>query len=1155
MKKTLRFLLMATKFLCYGLALTLWMLGPAMANSGSAQIKSIDNVKVKISFDHGSLQRLFKEIEGQTEFKFLVSDQSLDKKTQITLGKKEGTVADILYQTVEQTKLSFKQVNQTISVGRSASQDSESVTSEIMDIVIRGKVTSADEPEGIPFLTVIVKGTTSGTVTEADGNYVIQVPDESAVLVFSAIGYETQEIVVGNQTQINVLMEEEVSALNEVVVVGFGRKDREDITGAVSSAKMDKIIGDRPVNDAAKALQGTIPGLQITYGSGQPGIGTSLNIRGFESINGGTPLVLVDNIPMSLDDVNPRDIEDVAVLKDASAASIYGAEAAFGVILITTKTGVRNQPVRVDYSNNFGFTRPSTLPQKASPLEFVTALSDWGQQTYWTGQNIQEWIGYIEQYNANPSQYPDGYITDPNGLRYYAKENDQVGDFLGDAGFEQIHNLSLSGGSDKTTYRVSFGYNDENGIMITNKDRYTRYNGNMNINTQITPKLNATFNILYKNGLRTGPMGGNWGNLYYVALTHHSATPIGYETMENGEVIPFGTPANMIRYSPVRENFDENIRFFNKLTYNLTEELELNGEFSYEKTNWSANAPNYTPTFINPANLNPEIYQPSQSSYFTSAYKRNYQALNIYGKYNKVVGKNKLNLMLGMNQQQSVYQGFSTTRNELISPDTPGLSTATGNISVNDTYTDYGIVGFFGRIDYQFDEKYLLEVNGRYDGSSRFPKGSQFGFFPSVAGAWKVHREGFLRDTELITNLKLRASWGEIGNQAIEDTWGNYPYLPLMSSGNVSWINNDTGQLAVSLSPPSLVSASFTWERVRTTNIGFDLGILDNRLYTTFDWYTRMTLDMLAAGAQLPNVLGATPPLQNVADLKTQGWELDIKWRDQVGKVSYNIGFNLYDSQTEITEFDNEEGLLSQYYVGRNIGEIWGYVTEGYYTVDDFASGSLDANLMNGELLDGIPAFRGRNPNPGDIRYADLNGDGEIFNGINTLDDPGDRKIIGNSTRRFEYGLNGGLSVGNFDFNFLIRGIGKRDLWIDNGVRFPYVGQFNGVFKHQLDYWTPENTDAYFPRNYPDAGVNYGVNRNVQTKYLANGAYLRIQNITMGYSLKPHWAEKLRVFLSGENLFNFDHLPDGLDAELQGVNQGGNYPFIKKLSVGLNVTF
>ncbi|WP_041738546.1 SusC/RagA family TonB-linked outer membrane protein [Echinicola vietnamensis] len=1150
---------MATKYALYSCLIMVLFMCTLAATSVNAQAKDIEKVMVKLEMSEGSLSKVLSEIEAKSAFHFFFTDKSVDTEEQVKLAVSEGTVAEILRDIAEKSQLKFKQVNETISVNRAAYSKRKDGREEVIDKTVTGRVTSENEPAGIPGINVVLKGTTRGTVTDIDGKFTLSVPDEGAVLVFSSIGYVSQEVSVGTRLVLNVSMEEEVSALNEVVVVGFGSKEREDITGAVTTVKMDKVLGDRPVTDAAKALQGSVPGLQITYGSGQPGSGTSLQIRGFESINGGSPLVLVDNVPMSLDDVNPRDIESVNVLKDASAASIYGAEAAFGVILITTKSGGKNQPMKLEYSNNFGFTRPSTLPEKASPLEFTSALKSWGQQTYWTGQDVDSWIGYINEYNANPSAYPDGYITDDSGLRYYVRENDLYGEFLGASGFEQIHNLSVTGGGDKTSYRVSLGYNDEDGIMVTDKDSYTRYNVNLNLTTEISPKLTTTFNSFYKNGLRTGPVSGSWSSMYYSAINYHSATPIGMGEID-GERLPFETPANLIKYSPMRENYDELIRFFGRASFKPIEGLEINGEYTFEKKREEVQDPSYTPTLINPATLAIAPYQPSQSSYFTNTWKRNYHAVNLYGKYDKEIGSHDLHFMAGMNQQVSVAESFSASRQMLISPDTPGLSTATGVINVNDGYTDYGIIGFFGRVDYSLKDRYLLELNGRYDGSSRFPKGDRFGFFPSVAAAWKVSSEPFMAGiAQAITNLKLRASWGEIGNQAIERAWGNYPYLPTMSTYNAPWIDVSSGVRAVSLSSPDLVSASYTWERVRTLNLGVDFGLFDNKLYTAFDWYNRQTLDMLAPGSQLPSVLGASAPLQNVADLKTVGWELDVKWREDLGDFDYSLGFNLYDNSTEITSFQNEAGLINQFYVGQKMNEIWGFTTAGYYTVDDFVDGSLDDNLMNGQLIEGVPSYRGVNQNPGDVKYADLNGDGEIFTGNGTLSDPGDRSIIGNSTRRFEFGLNGSASYKNFDFSLFLRGIGKRDVWISNPVVFPYTFEFTTIYKHQLDYWTPENTDAFYPRNYPNGGGNYGGSLRTQTKYLYSGAYLRVQNITLGYSFNESLLDKLkinrlRVYMSGENLFNFDDLPDGLNADLTNVSQGGNYPFIKKVSIGLNVT-
>lgn len=1126
------------------------------------------NKLVSVKMNNVTILSALLEIAEQAGLKLVyetINVGSVDHK--LTVDLENVSVNHALWDVLKDTGFRFavSSHGQLIIMKDSEYEDIFSQDEEYQQTVT-GQVIDAQTGEALPGVNVIVVGSEEtgsivGSQTGLDGEWVLDVPEGFNTLVFSYIGYQRLEVEINERTEIEVALEQDLQLMDEVVVVGFGTRNREDVTGAVSFVQMDRVLGDRPITDAAQALQGAIPGLQVTHGTGQPGQAANLNIRGFESINGGSPLVLVDNLPMSLDDINPRDIESVTVLKDASAASIYGAEAAFGVILITTKSVSGEQPMRAEYSSSLNFTRPSTLPQKATPLEFATYLQDIGQQTYWTGQNVGQWIDYIGQYDANPSAHPGGYIEDPNGLRYFVRETDTYGEFLDSNGFEQLHNISISGGSARSAYRASLGYNNEDGIMVTNKDRFQRLNANLNVNTQISDAVNTTFNVLYRNSLRTSPMAGNWVDLYYRAINLHSATPVGYHETGNSEVIPYSTPANMIRYGPVRENNEETIRFFTKVTALPVEWFELNAEYTFERKSWDIGGPTYETDFVNPSTLDIQRYNSVQSSMFKSTSHRNYNALNLYGKFEQDIGFHKLHLMSGMNLQTSVTEGFSTTRRELISTDTPGLSTSTGTITANDSYTDYGIAGFFGRFNYHYDDKYLLEINARYDGSSRFPQDIRFGFFPSASIAWKVDREPFMqRAREILSGLKLRASWGEIGNQAVEGVWGNYPYLPIMSAANANWINPNTGQRAVTLNAPGLVSADYGWERVRTLNFGVDIGLLDDRIYTAFDLYNRYTLDMLAGGEQLPSVLGANPPLRNVADLKTSGWELDIKWRDRVGDLEYSIGFNLFDHQTEITKFNNEEGLLSQYYVGQNIGEIWGYITEGYYAVDDFVPGTLSENLTGGELKEGIPAFRGINPNPGDVRYKDLDGDGEIFHGNQTLDDPGDRTIIGNNTRRYEYGINGYLAWKNFDFSFLIRGIGKRDLWIGHDVYFPYILEFGTVYSHQLDYWTPQNPDAFYPRNYPNSGGNYGNNRNVQSKYLTNGAYLRIQNITIGYSLSPILLDKLkmkrlRFFVTGENLFNFDNLPDGINADLQGVNRGGNYPFLRKLSIGLNVTF
>ena len=552
-----------------------------------------------------------------------------------------------------------------------------------------------------------------------------------------------------------------------------------------------------------------------------------------------------------------------------------------------------------------------------------------------------------------------------------------------------------------------------------------------------------------------------------------------------------------------------------------------------------------------------------------------YSALNVYGKYELEANKHTFSVLAGVNSEENSLESFDAKRNNLINVDLPSLSGATGTQTTDDSYGEWAVLGYFGRLNYNFDEKYFLEVSGRYDGSSRFPEGNRFGLFPSFSAGWHLGRESFMESIGFLSSLKLRGSWGEIGNQIILDAAGNqilYPAVPGLgitdysATSTANWLNEETGSRYSTLLLPNLVSATFTWERVQTLNLGIDAAFFKNRLNTTFDWFRRKTLDMLAPGAALPSILGASAPLENVADLESSGWELALSWNDKIGEFSYSLGATLYDYESKITKFDNPAGLLSQFYVGRKFGEIWCYTTDGYYTIDDFETGTLemDSNSSNylrgGTLKEGIPFWEGRNQNPGDIKFVDQNGDGIINDGNNTLEDAGDRSVIGNSTRKYQYGFFGNFSYKDFDFSFLANGIGKRDVYLNSRVRFPYLDEFSIVYQSQLDYWTPENTNAYFPRNYPLGGVNYGVSRSTQTKYMINGAYLRIKNLTLGYSipqdvLKKNKIDKLRIFVAGENLFSFSDYPDGINPELANQGGGGIYPYLKSYSIGLNLTF
>ncbi|PHN08581.1 SusC/RagA family TonB-linked outer membrane protein [Flavilitoribacter nigricans] len=1016
---------------------------------------------------------------------------------------------------------------------------------------VAGIVTS----EGIPLIgvNIVEKGTANGTVTDIDGKYNLTVDGDASVLIFTYTGYQAQEVEVGNQSTIDLVMAFDAANLEEVVVVGFGSKKKAHVTGAASSVEMTDVLANRPVTNSMEALQGTVPGLQITNNSGQPGpSGLGINIRGTTSINGGSPLILLDNVPVTVEDINPQDVASITVLKDAAATSIYGARAAFGVVLITTKSGGKNQPVKFNYSSTFSTSSPEDIPEKASTYDFVNALNDWGVDAFWTGQDIPSWVGYVEEYRNNPGAYPEGYAVQ-DGLRYPLADTDLIGAWLDDRGVTQIHNFNFSGGGASTTYRVSAGFSDEDGIIVTRNDSYRKYNLNASLTTELTDKLTATTNVLYRNSVQRDPLGS-----YSNAITFNAYTPAtGNHVFDDGTEVPYFTPANIEHLKEAPKTLQDNIRLFGKLNYNLLPGLNLTGEYTFQKSNNDQITSDNQVLTVNPERFTLNAVDPVNTFYRRYNGKTVYNALNLYASYDLKLGDHSFGLLSGFNQENSDFNGFWVRKTNLINVDLPSISGASGTVTGDDSFGQWSVRGFFGRFNYNYKEKYFLEANGRYDGSSRFPDGNRFGFFPSFSAGWHIGREAILQNISFLSDLKLRASWGEIGNQ---DTPSLYPAVPGMPIQNASWLDESSGVPYVTLGIPSLVSSSFTWERVRTLNFGVDAVFFKGRLTTALDIFKRETIGMLIPGAELPAVLGASAPTQNAADLESKGWELGLSWNDRKGAFSYNIGVSLSDNRSFITKFDNPAGLLSQYFVGQELGSIWGYVSDGYYTEADFVEGTLNDDLMGGTLNDGIPTWEGRNQNPGDIKYVDQNGDGIINDGNNTLDDPGDRVIIGNNNRRYQYGIFGNFSFKNIDLAVLVNGVGKRDLYQNNNVRFPYTDEFKVVYISQLDYWTPDNRNAYFPRNYSLGGVNYGINRTTQTKYLLDGAYLRVKNITLGYTLPQQLLsrigiDRLRVYVAGENVLDFNDYPDGINTELQNKSQGATYPYMRSFSAGVNLTF
>lgn len=1040
------------------------------------------------------------------------------------------------------------------------------------DGVCKG-VVKDNQGETVIGASVVVKGSTNGTITGLDGDFTLNNVKRGDVIQISYIGYVSQE-VVWQGTPLNITLKEDSQTLEEVVVVGFGSQKKANLTGSVSQVKMDDVLGERPVTNVKNALQGSMPGLMVSGGA-SPGEAKSFNIRGTVSINGMNPLVLIDNVEGDIDLLNPEDIESVTVLKDAASSAIYGARAAAGVILITTKKAKKGEKFNLNYNANFGFQTSINSPKQASLDEYLRAYQAAGfSETYYAGNgSVSKWREYLAGYKENPAAYPtvgDGIYIGEDGAPYYLNDKDVYKAFQ-ETSFMQTHNLTANGGTEKLRYRLSAGLTKEDGPLIESKDTYMRKNISSFISADITDWLTQEADFRYTVADRSEPMGSGDG-IY--CMNHISFYPSG---MMPGSVntsvdkdLPLITPENQIRYNNPYLTDTDNTRIYLRTILRPIKGLELVGEYTYDRKNWQksyyAKKWEYTTEQLGSNNSVTSDYL------FKSEDHEDYNALNLYGTYNFSIKEDHMfKVMAGFNQERKQNSWISVQTHDMIAPSAPSFTSATGKIIPQNSYSDYAIRGAFYRINYNYKDRYLFEVNGRYDGSSKFPKDDRFGFFPSFSVGWNIAREAWMEKAlDYVSDLKLRASWGQIGNQNI----GNYGYYSTMQPvGNSNYWLKD-GEFITYISTPGLVSNSFTWETVETLDIGFDASMFNSRLQVTFDWYQRTTRDMLIAGIQLPAVVGTSAPMRNAADMRTRGWEIAVNWRDQIGDWKYNVGFNLYDYKSKITKYsNNEDKLLSQnYYEGKTLGEIWGYVSDGFYTIDDFDGPGT------WQLKDGVASLDGYNPRPGDEKFVNLNDDrgtNEINSGLNTVDNPGDQKVIGNSTPRYNFGVNLGVSYKGFSLSAILQGTAKRDVWIGGMSLFPFGGSakaYYPVFYNQTDYWEPmgscdgqytENDREYWIAKNPDASLyrlysnmqNHGSNQRASTKYLQNGAYMRLKNITLAYTFPKALISKvslsaLKVFVSAENLATISSLPKGYDPE----RLSWGYPFYRTLSFGLNVT-
>lgn len=1147
-------------FIALKLTILCLMLG---VEAGLATESYSQKTTFTISVHDQSVKDVFNYIEQHSEFIIFYLDETIDVNRKVSVNLKDQQIESILEQLFKNTDVTYtindrqillskrKTEIKTIPVIAISQQQKNMVTGVVLD------------PHGMPVIgaNILVKGTTNGTITDMDGKFSLDV-DKDATLVISYIGFASQEIKVGNQTKLSISLKEDSEALDELVVVGYGTQKKVNLTGSVEVLEGDK-LENRPVTTVTQALQGQVSGANFTTGSFgyEPGASLSFQIRGQ-----GDAYVLVDGVPTDLSRVNPNDIESISVLKDAAAASIYGAMASYGVVLITTKSGKSNQKPVISFNANVATKKLHRKPHMVDSWTFAKMLNEAGDNgggRVYDNETIDRIIAYQNDPTL-PETVPSTVVPGKWAEEQYSNANyDWFDEYYG-SGLTNQENISIRGGSEKVKYYVSAGHVYDDGIINYGTDNYRRLNTIAKIDVELTKWWSFSVNNRFQHSKRVKPNFDNQGD--YDLLFHQIArtfpnqakvTPNGYYTKLSK--IPWTQDAG----TDETKGYETMQRFTTEIRP-LTG-WKINADYTFRSYTSKFTSNNFIcyedmvdGTLVPLGTTVPSYVEKNQQNNF-------YSSFNAYTSYQfDIKDMHNFSIMAGLQQEQQRNETLAGRKNDIVTNEVPSISTSTGDIhSLTDDLTHWSRLGFFFRLNYNFKEKYLLEVNGRYDGTSIFAEGNRWGFFPSFSGAWNISREAFFDPiVDKVNNLKVRASWGSLGNQNVTA----YQDLALMGiKSNLAWLLN--GSRPVYTTAPNLVNTMLTWETSQTLDFGIDAGFLNNRLNVTADWYQRHTKDRLGPAEALPAVIGATIPKKNNSELRTNGWEIAVTWRDQVNDdFSYSVSAMLYDYYSTVTKYNNPTNILTTDYEGKRVGDLWGYTTEGLIQTQEEADKIMQTGYQN--------QFHSV-WNTGDVKYADLNKDGVVNNGKNTLEDHGDLSIIGNTTPRYQFSLTLGAEYKGFDFSMMWQGVGKRDLWINSNMFWGFTtwNQSSLFVDDHLDYYRDKdadtyaglgiNTESYFPRPYLVDNQN-NKNRQTQTRYLQNGAYARLKNLQLGYTLPKSLTEKIelsrvRIYFSGDNLCTLTgRFPHSLDPETSTIGSRGHGKSMSAqtaFSFGIDVEF
>lgn len=1132
------------------LALCLVGYGGSVAYAESSYANS---TLLTVQMSGRSIKDVFSYIEKNSEFIFVYHGSNIDVNRKVNVDVTDRSVENILHQMFDGTDIEYLVNDRQIIVRRKQAVEKSIPVPGVQQekkIIVTGNVKDANG-EPLIGVNVIIKGTTKGTVTDVNGNFSLSDVSPKAVISVSYIGYQTLDIPA--KEEIKIVLKEDSEALDEVVVIGYGVQKKADLSGAIATVPT-KVLENRPVLNVGQALQGSVANMNVTIGSGQATDSPSFNIRGTTSLNGGDPLIVIDGVVSSAGELNrmtPTDIGSISVLKDAASAAIYGSRAAFGVILVTTKTAGQEK-LTINYNNNFALRKLTSMADVITDPYMVASTRNTMSYPWYNLYNADQ-LAYAKKVSEDPSVSP--YYLNPDGTYSYFGSTDWFDEAYKDLSFSTNHTVDISGKTDKLNYYFSANYNFQDGMVKYGTDKFNRYNLRSKLDFKLTDWWTIGNNTSFVTSDYNSP--NYLGDSYYWEVNRLNpldviSNPDGTWAKAGSSV--FGRMIDGGRWNQQKNTFTTQFTTKIDIVKNI---LFLNGSFNYTAQKNAEKGYSLPVEYYDGPDRSP-LYQDEISQAYLNHTDARTLTFDAYVTFHKLFNdKHDFTAMIGYNQENWREDYSSSSRKELMTSSLPSLDLATGDMNVSHNVYTIALRSGFGRLNYIYDNKYIVSFNGRYDGTSRFPHDSRYVFNPSGSVAWVLSQENFfepLRD--VVDFLKFRFSYGSLGNQDLKNNY--YAYLATMGSGKISQILN--GKQPVYVSAPGLVSADLTWENVTTADWGMDINFFNNRLTATVDGYIRRTKDMLTAGASLPNVLGTSVPLANAADLKTTGWDLTINWRDRfklAGKdFNYGLSFNIGDSRSWITKFSNETGTLNDYYVGWEIGDIWGLETEGFF----ISQADIDNHADQSE----VTSYPGTRPiEPGDLKFKDQNGDKKINKGAWTIDDHGDYKIIGNSRARYAFGFNLNGDWNGIDFSLFIQGVLKKnynpsgDLYFWGIYAQPWTNITEGNY---YDRWTEENQNGYFPRfkSYVAEQGSYEAGI-AQTRYLQNATYARLKNLSVGYTLPQKWTDKvnidrLRIFFSGDNLCEITGLYKHykIDPECLG---GQMYPLQRSYSFGLNVTF